>query len=42
LAKTIGKYPIGEHQKYLTLVVLVEDEDGNDPDVPSVVIKLKK
>lgn len=35
LCKTVGKLEIPPNQKYIVLEILVEDENGDEPDVPS-------
>jgi len=41
LARTVGKYEIHPSQKYISLEMLTEDENGEDVDVPSVTLKFK-
>jgi len=41
LARTVGKLEMYPTQKYLSLEILVEDENGEDVDVPSVTLKFK-
>jgi len=41
LARTVGKLEAYPSQKYLTLEILVEDENGEDIDVPSVTLKFR-
>jgi hypothetical protein len=35
LARTVGKLELHSSQKFISLEILVEDEDGEDVDVPS-------
>jgi len=42
LARTVGKLEMYPTQKYLSLEILVEDENGEDVDVPSVTLKFNK
>lgn len=42
LVENISKKPIPEHQKNVILEVVVEDESGEDVEVPYVMLKLDK
>jgi len=41
LARTVGKLELHSTQKYIGLEILVEDENGEDVDVPSVTLKFR-
>jgi len=41
LARTVGKMELYPSQKFITLEILVENEDGEDVDVPSVTLKFR-
>jgi ubiquitin-activating enzyme E1 len=42
LVETISKKPIPEHQKKVIFEVTVEDQAGEDVEVPYVMVKLRK
>jgi ubiquitin-activating enzyme E1 len=42
LVETISKKPIPEHQKNVIFEVTVEDQTGEDVEVPYVMVKLRK
>jgi len=41
LARTVGKLEIYPTQKYISLDILAEDENGEDVDVPVITLKFK-
>ena len=42
LVKTISKKPIPDHQKNVIFEITVEDQTGEDVEVPYVMLKLRK